>query len=108
MRLSEKYGDRPAEELPLLFQRILQNATRDHFRRTKVRSFWTTLFSSFTPDSAESDNADYDPLETLEAQEGSKQAESAFDERGALKDERNQKLLRGSIDRLLEVAGALA
>jgi NAD(P)H-dependent FMN reductase len=36
------------------------------------------------------------------------QAESAFDERGALKDERNQKLLRGSIDRLLEVAGALA
>lgn len=36
------------------------------------------------------------------------QAESAFDERGALKDEANQKLLRGSIDRLLEVAGALA
>lgn len=80
MRLSEKYGDRPPEELPLLFQRILQNAIRDHFRRTKVRSFWTTLFSSFAPDSAESDNADYDPLETLEAEEGSKQAESAFDE----------------------------
>jgi RNA polymerase sigma-70 factor (ECF subfamily) len=80
MRLSEKYGDRPPEELPLLFQRILQNATRDHFRRTKVRSFWTTLFSSMGPDSAESDNADFDPLETLEAQEGSKQAESAYDE----------------------------
>jgi RNA polymerase sigma-70 factor (ECF subfamily) len=80
MRLSEKYGDRPAEELPLLFQRILQNATRDHFRRTKVRSFWTTLFSSMGPDSAESDNADFDPLETLESEEGSKQAESAYDE----------------------------
>jgi len=80
MRLSEKYGDRPAEELPLLFQRILQNATRDHFRRTKVRSFWTTLFSSMGPDKSDGDNADYDPLETLEAQEGSKQAESAFDE----------------------------
>ncbi len=80
MRLAEKYGDRPPEELPLLFQRILQNAIRDHFRRTKVRSFWTTLFSSLTPDSAESDNADFDPLETLEAEEGSRQAESAYDE----------------------------
>jgi RNA polymerase sigma-70 factor, ECF subfamily len=80
MRLAEKYGDRPAEELPLLFQRILQNAIRDHFRRTKVRSFWTTLFSSFTPSDAESDHADFDPLETLEAQPGSKQAESAEDE----------------------------
>lgn len=80
MRLAEKYGDRPPEELPLLFQRILQNATRDHFRRNKVRSFWTTLFSSMTPDSAEADNADYDLLETLEAQEGSRQAESAYDE----------------------------
>jgi RNA polymerase sigma-70 factor, ECF subfamily len=80
MRLAEKYGDKPAEELPLLFQRILQNATRDHFRRTKVRSFWTTLFSSMAPIGAEGDNPDYDPLETLEAQEGSKQAESAYDE----------------------------
>jgi len=44
MRLAEKYGDRPVEELPMLFQRILQNAIRDWFRRSKVRSFWTTLF----------------------------------------------------------------
>jgi RNA polymerase sigma-70 factor (ECF subfamily) len=80
MRLAEKYGDRPAEELPLLFQRILQNATRDHFRRTKVRSFWTTLFSSMTPAGSEAEMADFDPLETLEAQDGSKQAESAYDE----------------------------
>jgi RNA polymerase sigma-70 factor, ECF subfamily len=80
MRLAEKYGDRPAEELPLLFQRILQNATRDHFRRTKVRSFWTTLFSSLTPPGTEAEMADFDPLETLEAREGSKQAESAYDE----------------------------
>ncbi|MBL8382676.1 MAG: RNA polymerase sigma factor [Burkholderiales bacterium] len=78
MRLAEKYGDRPAEELPLLFQRILQNAIRDHFRRTKVRSFWTTLFSSFAP--ADEDPADFDPLETLEAQPGSKAAASAEDE----------------------------
>ncbi|MFO0217746.1 MAG: RNA polymerase sigma factor, partial [Burkholderiales bacterium] len=31
LRLSEKYADRPPEELPMLFQRILQNAIRDWF-----------------------------------------------------------------------------
>lgn len=80
MRLAEKYGDRPANELPLLFQRILQNAIRDHFRRSKVRSFWTTLFSSLGPTGNDADATDFDPLETLEAQPGSKQAESAEDE----------------------------
>jgi RNA polymerase sigma-70 factor, ECF subfamily len=29
IKLAEKYGDRPPSELPLLFQRILQNATHD-------------------------------------------------------------------------------
>src|SRR3982750_4515787 len=43
MKLAEKYPQRPAAELPLLFQRILQNTIRDHFRRSKVRSTWTTL-----------------------------------------------------------------
>ena len=62
LKLTEKYSGRPAEELPLLFQRILQNATRDFFRRSKVRSTWTTLFSSFTSP----DDEDHDPLETLE------------------------------------------
>ncbi len=80
MKLSEKYGDRPAEELPLLFTRILQNNIRDWFRRSKVRSTWTTLFSSLTPNDAEANNEDYDPLETLEAEQGSKQAESAADQ----------------------------
>lgn len=61
LKLSEKYGARPAEELPLLFQRILQNTIRDFYRRQKVRSMWTTLLSSFS--SAEDD--DSDPLESL-------------------------------------------
>lgn len=34
------------------------------------------------------------------------QAESAFDERGALKDDNNQKLLRASLDKLLAAAGS--
>ena len=57
---------RPAE-LPMLFQRILQNTIRDFYRRQKVRSLWTTLLSAFT----HSDDEDADPLETLEVEQGS-------------------------------------
>ena len=63
MRLAEKYPDRPAGELPMLFQRILQNAIRDHFRRSKVRSTWTTLLSSM---GLGGEDDDADPLDTLE------------------------------------------
>ena len=65
LRLSERYGDRAAEEFAPLFQRILQNAIRDFFRRQKVRSMWVTLLSAFAPGRAEDD--DQDPLETLPA-----------------------------------------
>lgn len=65
LRLAEKYGDRPAAELPMLFHRILQNAVRDFFRRQKVRSLWSTLLSSLAP--GRSEEEDSDPLETLEA-----------------------------------------
>jgi RNA polymerase sigma-70 factor (ECF subfamily) len=68
IKLAEKYGDKPVAELPLLFQRILQNTIRDWYRRSKVRSTWTTLFSSLTP----ADDEDADPLETLQEEEGSK------------------------------------
>ena len=46
LKLTDKYAGKPAAELPLLFQRILQNTIRDFYRRQKVRSLWTTLFSS--------------------------------------------------------------
>ncbi|HZX30034.1 MAG TPA: RNA polymerase sigma factor [Rhodocyclaceae bacterium] len=68
MKLAEKYGDRPSEELPMLFQRILQNTIRDYYRRTKVRSMWTTVFSAFTSD----DDEDHDPLDTLETEDAAK------------------------------------
>lgn len=68
MKLAEKYADRPPQELPLLFQRILQNTIRDHFRRTKVRSTWTTLLSNL---GLGGDDDDGDPLETLEVDEHS-------------------------------------
>jgi len=62
-KLTNRYRDRPSAELPLLFQRILQNTIRDFYRRQKVRSTWTTLFSSFR--SREDDEA-YDFMDTLE------------------------------------------
>jgi RNA polymerase sigma-70 factor (ECF subfamily) len=77
MRLAEKYGDKPAEELPMLFTRILQNSIHDHFRRQKVRNTWVTVFSAFRKDGDESDDADI--LESLEAEQGTQQAESAGD-----------------------------
>jgi RNA polymerase sigma-70 factor, ECF subfamily len=72
LRLAEKYGDRPAAELPLLFHRIMQNAIRDWFRRQKVRSLWTTLLSSLSPGRDD----DEDPLETLQAADESKREEA--------------------------------
>lgn len=67
LKLAEKYSDRPLEELPMLFQRILQNNIRDWFRRSKVRSTWTTLFSSFS--SKDDDSDEFDILETLAAEQ---------------------------------------
>lgn len=67
MKLAEKYGDRTAEELPMLFQRILQNVIHDHYRRQKVRSTWTMLLSSLSP----RDEEEHDPLETMEIKNGS-------------------------------------
>jgi len=66
MKLAEKYSARPAAELPLLFQRILQNGVRDHFRRQKVRSTWTTSLANL---GLGGDDDDADPLETLEVEE---------------------------------------
>jgi RNA polymerase sigma-70 factor, ECF subfamily len=63
LKLAEKYPAKPAEELPLLFQRILQNTIRDHFRRQKVRSTWTTLLSNLGLGGEDDEG---DPLETLE------------------------------------------
>ncbi len=75
IKLAENYGDRPAPELPLLFTRILQNVIHDFFRRQKVRSTWMTLFSAL----GSGDESDADPLEILEAVNGTEQAESAAD-----------------------------
>jgi RNA polymerase sigma-70 factor (ECF subfamily) len=89
MKLAEKYGDRPAEEFPVLFQRILQNAIRDFFRRSKVRSFWTTLFSAFSPN----DGGETDAIDAIDAL-AQKSADSA---RGP-----EEKLLQSQILSIIE------
>ena len=70
LKLAEKYYDKPAQELPMLFQRILQNTIRDYYRRQKVRSTWTTLMSSLIPQHNETD---YDPLDTLQDKDNNSQ-----------------------------------
>jgi len=74
-KLAEKYSDKPPAELPLLFQRILQNVIHDHFRRQKVRNLWTTLLSSLRPE--DEDGGDRDPMESLESADDARTGESA-------------------------------
>ncbi len=74
-KLAEKYADKPAAELPMLFQRILQNVIHDHFRRQKVRNLWTILLSALQPE--DNDGGDRDPLESLEVEGDTRQGESA-------------------------------
>ncbi|WP_223879280.1 RNA polymerase sigma factor [Chitinimonas arctica] len=63
LRLAERYAERPEEEWPMLFQRIMQNAIRDHYRRSKVRGFWVSLLSALTP--ARDEDEEVDPLDTF-------------------------------------------
>ena len=76
IKLSEKYADRPAAELPLVFQRILSNATMDHFRREKVRNSVVQNLSEFDKGGQD---GEFDLLETLHALEDTMGTESAAD-----------------------------
>jgi RNA polymerase sigma-70 factor (ECF subfamily) len=62
MKLAEHYADKPPEELPMLFQRILSNSTLDWFRRQKVQN---ALFSSFSNFQSDAEDNDFDILESL-------------------------------------------
>ncbi len=77
IRIAEKYADRPADELPLIFQRILSNATMDWFRRQKVRNAVVVNLSEF--EGAEDEGGDFDLLELLDLSGASAAAESPTD-----------------------------
>lgn len=76
MKLAQHYGDKPAGELPMLFQRILSNTTLDWFRRRKTRN---ALFSNMGDFSSPGEDGDFDLLETLETLSNSEGTESAQD-----------------------------
>ena len=76
MKLAQHYGDKPAAELPMLFQRILSNTTLDWFRRRKTRN---ALFSNMSDFESASDDGDFDLLETYASSDSSQQVESAED-----------------------------
>ena len=76
MKLAHSYGDKPAAELPMLFQRILSNTTLDWFRRRKTRN---AIFSNMSEFSVNETDGDFDILETLESLSRSEGTESAQD-----------------------------
>ncbi len=78
LKLAEKYGDRPDDEFPMLFQRILSNTTLDWFRRQKTRNAHFTNLSDL---SAADGQEDFDLLEIWDSQEQNRgvEGESAQD-----------------------------
>ena len=74
MKLAEHYGDKPANELPMLFQRILSNTTLDWFRRQKTKN---ALFSNFSQFDGDDNTEEFDLLEIHGVAEGNEQIESA-------------------------------
>lgn len=77
IRLSQHYAQRPAAEWPMLFQRILSNATMDHFRRQRVRNGVMVNLSDFEGDDPEDG---FDLLEAITGGDGSLGTLSAADE----------------------------
>jgi len=76
MKLAVHYGDKPVEELPMLFARILSNCTLDWFRRQKTRK---AVFSNMSDFESASDDGDFDLLETYQTLDDSQSTESAED-----------------------------
>ena len=62
LKLAQHYGDKPANELPMLFQRILSNCTLDWFRRQKTQKAVFTHFSEMEASAGE--DGEFDWLET--------------------------------------------
>lgn len=77
MKLSEHYGDKPAAELPMLFQRILSNCTLDWFRRQKTHRALFSSMGEFTGSGDE--GGEFDLLDALTTQGDIQYGNSAED-----------------------------
>ncbi|XZG70890.1 RNA polymerase sigma factor [Chitinibacteraceae bacterium HSL-7] len=78
MRLSERYGERDPAEWPLLFQRILQNAIRDSWRRQRVRNWWQSLWGEDEDPDAFVASSEPGPLQQLEQEQQRARIEAAL------------------------------
>lgn len=77
IKLSQHYGDKPPNELPMLFQRILSNSTLDWFRRQKTRNALFTNIGDFEQRDGEDDG--YDWLESHASDTAERTVQSAED-----------------------------
>lgn len=91
IRLSQSYADRPSSEWPMLFQRILSNATLDWFRRQKVRNAVFLNIGDLEASVDGDDSGDFDLLESLNAEvaatEGADDAASRTEMLAQIEDE---------------------
>ena len=74
IKLCSHYADKPVQELPLLFQRILSNTVLDWFRRRKTRQ---ALFSNHDDFDHRDDLGDFDLLEVTTGIGDSQTSQSA-------------------------------
>ena len=68
--------DKPPNEIPLLFQRILSNCTLDWFRRQKTRR---ALFSNMSDFETSNEDGEFDLLEHFTIEADTRESESAED-----------------------------
>jgi RNA polymerase sigma-70 factor (ECF subfamily) len=94
LKLSEHYGDRPAAELPMLFQRILSNCTMDWFRRQKSRDALFVNYSEFT---GADEDGEFDLLEVLAAHGVSRQTDTT---QGSLEQAQKLRAIEAELQRL--------
>jgi RNA polymerase sigma-70 factor (ECF subfamily) len=81
IKLCTHYADKPAAELPLLFQRILSNTTLDWFRRQKTKN---ALFTNLGDFNAVDGDGEFDLLEVTANNAEDASSESAEDWVGRL------------------------
>ncbi len=63
LKLAERYPDKPSEEWPPLFHRILQSRINDWHRRTKVRAKWRRWLNPLRAD--DTSDPGLDPMEQV-------------------------------------------
>jgi len=81
IKLCTNYADKPLDELPLLFQRILSNTVLDWFRRQKTRN---ALFTNLGDFNAPDSDGEFDLLEVTSNHADDTASESAEDSVGRL------------------------